>query len=61
MDAMARRLDWAPGDPTSECVRGELVIGDPGEASEYAVHLVGGYSVDPETLIAITEASETQL
>jgi hypothetical protein len=56
---MARRLDWTPGDPTPEWVRGELVIGDAGTATEYAAHLVDGHPVDPETLVAVASLEET--
>jgi hypothetical protein len=64
VDVMARRLGWTHADGLPEYVSGELVILDaesalsvaarPPEArEEYAVHVVDGYTVDPESLVAL--------
>ena len=63
MDVTARRLGWTPADGEPEYVSGELVILDaeaglsvashPYAAARYAVHVVDGYAVDPETIVAL--------
>jgi hypothetical protein len=57
LDVTARRLGWTQADGLPEYVSGELVILDAGagreQAAEYAVHLVDGYAVDPESLVAV--------
>jgi hypothetical protein len=53
MDVTARRLHWTTAAGPPEYVAGELVIEDPGVPAEYAVHLVDGYPVDPESLVAV--------
>jgi hypothetical protein len=57
VDVTARRLGWSPDDGEPEYVSGELVILEAGEGG-YAVHVVDGYTVDPESLEALRWAEQ---